>query len=340
MSSPPGWYPDPRNPGHIRYWDGSVWTEHTAAQPPAPGSQVAFGAPPAPSAQQGMPWWQTWFAIVPGLVLCLPVGLVWLWRRPSTSAQVKWIVTGCTVALLAAVLLIPTEEDQAPRGSDEPSASPTPAEETTAAVAPSPTVEEAPVATVPAMRGLSLAEAKRQLRRSGLVLGEVLRQPSAKAAGLVLRQGTPRGSELEPGTPVALVVTAPFPRVPAVVGRGRDAAVKAIRSAGFEVETTTETRTSGRAGVVLSQSPAGSSRVRPGSVVRLVISKVVPTLSGGGGGGGSGCTPGYSPCLTPASDYDCAGGSGNGPEYVYGVVQVNGPDIYDLDRDGDGLGCD
>jgi hypothetical protein len=33
------------------------------------------------------------------------------------------------------------------------------------------------------------------------------------------------------------------------------------------------------------------------------------------------------------------GGSGNGPEYT-GTVSVIGPDVYDLDRDGDGIGCD
>ena len=52
------------------------------------------------------------------------------------------------------------------------------------------------------------------------------------------------------------------------------------------------------------------------------------------------CTPGYSPCLPSASDYDCAGGSGNGPKYVSGPVRVTGSDPYDLDRDGDGTGCD
>jgi hypothetical protein len=39
-------------------------------------------------------------------------------------------------------------------------------------------------------------------------------------------------------------------------------------------------------------------------------------------------------------DYDCAGGSGNGPNYVRGPVYVVGPDVFDLDRDGDGVGCE
>jgi hypothetical protein len=52
------------------------------------------------------------------------------------------------------------------------------------------------------------------------------------------------------------------------------------------------------------------------------------------------CHPSYDPCLDPnASDYDCEGGSGDGPEYT-GLVTVKGPDDYDLDRDGDGTGCD
>lgn len=39
-------------------------------------------------------------------------------------------------------------------------------------------------------------------------------------------------------------------------------------------------------------------------------------------------------------DYDCAGGSGNGPNYVRGPVYVIGTDVFDLDRDGDGIGCE
>jgi resuscitation-promoting factor RpfB len=53
------------------------------------------------------------------------------------------------------------------------------------------------------------------------------------------------------------------------------------------------------------------------------------------------CTPGYDPCLPPASDYDCAGGSGNGPAYT-GLVYVDQSygDPYGLDADGDGVGCE
>ena len=50
------------------------------------------------------------------------------------------------------------------------------------------------------------------------------------------------------------------------------------------------------------------------------------------------CTRGYSPCLSPAYDYDCKGGKGNGPEYT-GRTRVTGPDPYELD-DGDGKACE
>lgn len=53
------------------------------------------------------------------------------------------------------------------------------------------------------------------------------------------------------------------------------------------------------------------------------------------------CDPNYSgACVPIASDVDCAGGSGNGPAYVRGPVRVVGTDIYDLDRNGDGIGCE
>jgi hypothetical protein len=52
-------------------------------------------------------------------------------------------------------------------------------------------------------------------------------------------------------------------------------------------------------------------------------------------------TPNYSgACVPIASDVDCAGGSGNGPAYVQGPVTVTGSDIYRLDSNNDGVGCE
>jgi hypothetical protein len=67
---------------------------------------------------------------------------------------------------------------------------------------------------------------------------------------------------------------------------------------------------------------------------------VPDTDSAPDGGGGGGDCQGYDPCIPPGADVDCAGGSGDGPRYVEGPVEVTGSDPYDLDRDGDGVGCD
>lgn len=53
------------------------------------------------------------------------------------------------------------------------------------------------------------------------------------------------------------------------------------------------------------------------------------------------CDPNYADACVPiSSDVDCAGGSGNGPAYFDGVARIVGQDVYDLDRDGDGLACE
>ena len=56
----------------------------------------------------------------------------------------------------------------------------------------------------------------------------------------------------------------------------------------------------------------------------------------------SNCEPAYPDVCIPkgSADYDCAGGSGNGPNYIKGPITVLSPDPYDLDRDHDGIGCE
>lgn len=55
-----------------------------------------------------------------------------------------------------------------------------------------------------------------------------------------------------------------------------------------------------------------------------------------------GCHPSYAAACVPiASDVDCAGGSGNGPAYVYEKnFQVVGPDEHGLDSDNDLVACE
>jgi hypothetical protein len=54
------------------------------------------------------------------------------------------------------------------------------------------------------------------------------------------------------------------------------------------------------------------------------------------------CDPSYAgACLDPNSpDYDCEGGTGDGPDYVAGPIEVVGDDHFDLDSDGDGIACE
>jgi micrococcal nuclease len=75
---------------------------------------------------------------------------------------------------------------------------------------------------------------------------------------------------------------------------------------------------------------------------QATVARAVTTTTAAPVGGG-GCHASYSGACVPTgfSDVDCAGGSGNGPGYVSTKnFRVVGPDEYDLDADGDGIGCE
>lgn len=332
---PAGWYADPTNPGGERFWDGATWSHRTraAAPGPRPPGTPAHARQGSPTAH---PWWQTWWAIVPGIALCFPIGLVGLWKRHGTSVLTKGWITAAVVALLTVAV---ATDDGAPVASEPagltgalPAASsPTP---TASAASATPTPTRI---AMPAVAGLSLPAARRTLGDVGLDIADVIRRPSVKKAGTVIGQSIRKGTGLAPGTTVSLIVAAPLPRIPVVAGFARADAVRALREAGFRVRVEISTATGGDDGTVLRLSPRGGARAKPHSVVVVTVLDVQEPEPARPE---ENCTPGYSPCLPPASDYDCAGGGGNGPEYVYGTVKVTGSDPYDLDRDGDGLGCD
>ena len=92
------------------------------------------------------------------------------------------------------------------------------------------------------------------------------------------------------------------------------------------------------AGTLASLAPQGVGRgcalVAAATATEVVVVPTAPLAEN--------CTPGYSPCIPPGPDVDCAGGNGNGPRYVEGPITVDHThgDPYDLDRDRDNVGCE
>lgn len=125
--------------------------------------------------------------------------------------------------------------------------------------------------------------------------------------------------------------------VPDVVGLKLKKARTLLRDADLGVDVRRKASEAPR-GTVLRQRPASGVEVRPGHVVNLVIAKPRPLPPPST----PNCHPSYvGVCLkVGAGDYDCAGGSGDGPNYVEGPVTVVGPDEFRLDGDGDGIGCE
>ncbi|HEX4726542.1 MAG TPA: hypothetical protein VH298_02015 [Jatrophihabitans sp.] len=115
--------------------------------------------------------------------------------------------------------------------------------------------------------------------------------------------------------------------------------------------TSTVTVTQPAATVTVHSTSTVTARVTSTVVSRVTSTKTVaaaaahpaPTVSSApatSSAPAQDCTPGYSPCIPPGPDVDCAGGSGNGPRYVQGPVYVTGNDPYGLDSDHDGVGCE
>jgi resuscitation-promoting factor RpfB len=305
-----GWYPDPTAPGLIRYWDGRRWTEHSLQAPPAQASGWAAPEPLGSAPRRPRPWWRRWWAMT---------------------------IAGLAVLMVIAALSPDSGKDTRKTAAVPP---PSPPIQTAGTAVQKVKVRRA---TVPVLTGMSFARAREALRAQHLRGGYVERRPSAAQPGTVLSQGLHSGKQVAWRSSVPLVIAIAFPRVPATSGRSAGEASAALRGAGYRVRTVHKTVTSGTEGIVLSQSPLGGQPMRANTLVTIVVAHVVRplvTTPPPSSSQGSNCTPGYSPCLAPASDYDCGGGSGDGPKYVYGVEHITGSDIYGLDADGDGLGCE
>jgi hypothetical protein len=136
-------------------------------------------------------------------------------------------------------------------------------------------------------------------------------------------------------------------KVPKLVGLRLTSAKAALANRGLRGTVRYRTTSRYRAGTVISQSRRTGAGVLPVSSITLVVAKAPPPPPTTAPpppptAPPRNCHPSYPDvCLDPnASDYDCAGGSGNGPKYVEGPIQIEGSDPFGLDADDDGVGCE
>jgi hypothetical protein len=137
--------------------------------------------------------------------------------------------------------------------------------------------------------------------------------------------------------------------VPKLVGMRLARAKETLASRGLTAKVTYKRTARYAAGTVISQSRKAGADVLPDSTITLVVAKAPPPPpptappAPPSTAPPRNCHPSYPDvCLRPdVSDYDCEGGSGNGPFYVAGPLRVLPPDPFELDgNDNDGLGCE
>jgi hypothetical protein len=136
--------------------------------------------------------------------------------------------------------------------------------------------------------------------------------------------------------------------VPRLVGLRLARARDSLAARGLGAKVTYKSTARYAAGTVISQSRKAGASVLPDTAITLVVAKAPPPPPSTAPPAPPptapprNCHPSYEgECLKVGiGDYDCAGGSGNGPNYVQGTVRVVAPDEFDLDGDGDGWGCE
>jgi beta-lactam-binding protein with PASTA domain len=137
--------------------------------------------------------------------------------------------------------------------------------------------------------------------------------------------------------------------VPRLIGLRLARAKASLADQGLTAKITYKSTARYRAGTVISQSRKAGADVLPDTTISLIVAKAPPPPPSTAPPAPPptapprDCHPSYPDvCLRPdASDYDCEGGSGNGPYYVSGPLRVLPPDPFELDgNDNDGWGCE
>lgn len=133
---------------------------------------------------------------------------------------------------------------------------------------------------VPDLVGLGLETAKALLEKSRLRLEGVKEKPSDKNPGTVLAQNLNPDSEVEVNSAIVLTVSTKIYKVPNLLGLEFESAKQVIEKSGIQPGEIKEQLSSGKQGIVLTQSLKPGLEVEANSKVDLVISagekEVVP----------------------------------------------------------------
>jgi beta-lactam-binding protein with PASTA domain len=172
---------------------------------------------------------------------------------------------------------------------------------------------------VPALAGISVADATALLKSQGLTLGKQSNQPTGEAnqVGKILSSSPGPGQQVKGGSAVDVTVGVQQTTlaVPDVTGQNEDAAKQTLQAKGFQV-TTKDVDGSADKGTVLSTDPAANTQVQPGSTITMQVSKgnkdnQVPNVVG-------------QPATTAAQILSAAGYTNIEPQPVTGSGQPQG----------------
>jgi eukaryotic-like serine/threonine-protein kinase len=132
------------------------------------------------------------------------------------------------------------------------------------------------LAKVPVLVGSQRSVAVQQIRARGLEPSVSEEESSSSPAGEVIHQSPSAGSQVEPGSTVAIVVSSgkQEAKVPNVIGKLRSEAVRALRAAGLEPAVEEEeTEVPSKVGRAVDQFPPAGAEVEPGSSATVVVGK-------------------------------------------------------------------
>jgi len=131
-----------------------------------------------------------------------------------------------------------------------------------------------PTVAVPALTGLTEAQAANRLKGVGLYLGTVGTQTSATAAqGTVVSQSLPATERVARGTKVSVVLASgpPEPTVPDVLNMPYKNAERKLTAQGFQVRITWSAGGGMEPGAVIKVVPAVGTPVPEGSLIHLYV---------------------------------------------------------------------